>query len=283
MPSCGYVYAATGDAYVSLARRSARSLRRVIGTDVPIDLFTDQELTDPVFDRVHQLQGNSRRPKMEALLNSRFDKTIYMDADTICIASISDIFDVLDHFDMTACAEQRRNDARVRMQHRLGDVPFAFPQINSGLIGVRKSPKVADLLSEWRRVSHSGQEKFDQHSLRHLLFNSKLRFHTLPPEYNVMFFGPFMAPAGGFTAPRLLHLPVLHSLPAGDPMQPLIPADTLNPKQVERLADHLAADKTLAGFISLTDGASGIAFNHPRKSVGGKIRYILREYLRRPI
>ena len=123
------------------------------------------------------------------------------------------------------------------MQHRLGDVPVAFPQINSGLIGVRKSPARESLLHEWHHVAHSGQDTFDQHSLRPLLFHSALRFHTLPAEYNVMFPGPFMAPAGGFCAPRLLHLPVLHSQPTGDPMHPLIAADTLNPRQVERTSD----------------------------------------------
>lgn len=283
MTARGYVYAATGDAYVTLARRSARSLRKVIGADVPIDLFTDQKITDPVFDRVHALQHRSRRPKMEALRNSRFQKTVYLDADTICVAPIDDIFDILDRADLAACAEQRRNDMRVRMQHRLGDVPAAFPQINSGVIGLRKSPATDKLLQDWHQITHSGQDKFDQHSLRYLLFHSDLRFHTLPAEYNVLYFGPFMLRAGAFAAPRLLHLPVLHKLPAGDPSRPLVASDALGPKQIAHLAAHLQADQTIAAHVSLTEGGSGAEFRHPHDTLRGKIRNILREYLRRPI
>ena len=64
----GFVYAATGSAYVTLARRSARALRRIIGPDAQIDLFTDAPVHDPVFSQVHILQQASRRPKIEALL-----------------------------------------------------------------------------------------------------------------------------------------------------------------------------------------------------------------------
>ncbi|MFN3274520.1 MAG: putative nucleotide-diphospho-sugar transferase [Paracoccus sp. (in: a-proteobacteria)] len=287
-PVRGFVYAATGADYVTLARRSARSLRRVIGDSLPIDLFTDATVTDPVFDRVHSLATVSRRPKVEALLNSRFDRTIYLDCDTICIAPIDDIFDILEHFELAICAEQRRNDQRVRQQHPLGDVPVAFPQPNSGLIGLRKTDATRALLSEWHRVFHAGAEKYDQHSLRYLLFHSHLRFHTLPVEYNVMFLGTFMGPARGLAAPRLLHLPKLHQKAPGDPMRPFIVAEELGPKTVDRLTVTLQEDHTLTRHVSLTDGA--ILKNQPPAAVPSaqprplqRLRGQLRERLRRLI
>lgn len=287
-PVRGFVYAATGADYVTLARRSARSLRRVIGDSLPIDLFTDATVTDPVFDRVHPLSTVSRRPKVEALLNSRFDSTIYLDCDTICIAPITDIFDVLDRFDLAFCAEQRRNDKRVREQHPLGDVPVAFPQPNSGLMGVRKSEASRALLQEWHRIFHSGTEKYDQHSLRYLLFHSDLHFHTLPVEYNVMFLGIFMGPARGLAAPRMLHLPKLHQKPPGDPMRPFIVAEELGPKTVDRLTVTLQEDHTLSSHVSLTDGAilqdqPSAAPPPPQPRPLQRLRGRLRERLRRLI
>lgn len=281
----GFVYAATGADYVTLARRSARSLRQVIGDSLPIDLFTDSPVTDPVFDRVHSLSTVSRRPKVEAMLNSRFDRTIYLDCDTICLAPIDDIFDVLDCFDLAICAEQRRNDLRVRTQHRLGTVPVAFPQPNTGLVGLRKSAASRALLEEWHRVIHSGTEKFDQHSFRYLLFHSDLRFHTLPVEYNVMFLGTFMGPARGLAAPRLLHLPKLHEKPAGDPTRPFVVAEELGPNVVARLAQTLNEDATLAAHIALGEAgglvrpASKPAVSLPRRLLRRLIN-TLRERLR---
>lgn len=257
----------------------------MIGDSFPIDLFTDQPVTDPVFDRVHPLAKVSRRPKAEAMLNSRFDQTIYLDADTICIAPISDMFDVLDRFDLTICAEQRRNDERVRKQHPLGKVPVAFPQLNTGLVGFRNSDPVRALLSEWNRVIHSGTERYDQHSFRYLLYHSDLRFHTLPVEYNVMFLGIFMGPARGLAAPRLLHLLLMHRKPPGEPDRPLIPAEELAPRFIKRLTETLADDHTLDRHISLTEGAAPAARKTappppPRRQ---RLRNWLRDRMQKPI
>ncbi|MFN3525497.1 MAG: putative nucleotide-diphospho-sugar transferase, partial [Paracoccus sp. (in: a-proteobacteria)] len=220
----------------------------------------------------------SRRPKVEAMLNSRFDRTIYLDCDTICLAPIDDIFDVLDHFDLAVCAEQRRNDLRVRTQHRLGTVPVAFPQPNTGLVGLRKSAASHALLEEWHRVIHSGTEKFDQHSFRYLLFHSDLRVHTLPVEYNVMFLGTFLGPARGLAAPRLLHLPKLHQKPAGDPMRPFVVAEELGPNAVTRLTQTLHEDNTLASHVSL--GAAAVLVTPAPKPAASLPRRLLRRLIR---
>ncbi|MFO7731637.1 MAG: DUF5312 family protein, partial [Spirochaetia bacterium] len=56
-------------------------------------------------DRIHQLDDPWHRSKMDAMLLSRFDKTLYLDADLFVIADIRDVFEVLDHFDMAMTQE----------------------------------------------------------------------------------------------------------------------------------------------------------------------------------
>lgn len=269
----GFIYAATGELYVTLARRSARALRLVY-PDAEIDLFTDTPLDDPVFNRIFRLDHVSRRPKIEALQRSRFERSIYLDADTALVAPIDDVFDLLDQFDMAMCAEYRRNDLRNRNQLAGAEVPLCFAQLNSGVIALRKSPEVAALLDDWHDWVHNRNQQFDQPSLRALLFRSSLRLHVLPPEYNVMFFSQFMKVKDGISAPRLIHQPRLHNNPPGDPMQPLEAKDLLAAPHLDQLAKLLAQDMTLSRFIDVLAGRPGRplpigTIPSPRGEIGG--------------
>ena len=59
----GFVFAATGDKYVTLARRAARTLKQVM-PDVPVDLFTDLPVSDPTLSQIHSLETATHRPKI---------------------------------------------------------------------------------------------------------------------------------------------------------------------------------------------------------------------------
>lgn len=244
----GYIYAVTGEEYLILARRAARSLRRV-DPDRPIDLFTDAAVEDPVFDRVHRLERVSIRPKIEAMRRARFARTLYLDADTIPLAPLDDVFGVLERFDMALCAEQRRADFRARRQMKREPVPLAFPQPNSGVVALRPAPVVLRLLEEWERWAHDGTQSFDQHSLRVLLYRSEVRLHTLPDEYNMMWYTNRLANPDGHCAPRILHQPILHKLPPGDPEAPFDLGVLLDAEQMEALRHILSRDLTLERYI----------------------------------
>ena len=272
--SRGFIYAATGDLYVTLARRSARALRRV-HPDAKIDLFTDQPLEDQVFNRVWQLEHVSRRPKIEALRRSRFQRSVYLDADTALVAPLDDVFDLLEHFDIAMSSEYRRNDLRNTRQVPGAEVPPCFPQLNSGVIAMRQSAMARALLADWHDWVFNRDQLYDQPSLRALLFRSQLRLHVLPPECNVMFFSQFMKIKDGLSAPRLIHQPRLHKNPPGDPMLPLEVKDLLAPAQLEQLALLLSQDKTLARYIDVLAGRPGSLLPHgtvpnPNETIGGR-------------
>lgn len=269
----GFIYAATGELYVTLARRSARALR-LVHPDAQIDLFTDTPFKDRVFNQVYQLEIVSRRPKMEALLRSRFDHTIYLDADTALVAPIDDVFEILNYFDITLCSEYRRNDARNLMQIAGAEVPASFPALNGGFIALRKNDATAELIADWHDWVHNRDQQFDQPSLRALLMRSPVRMHILPPEYNVMFFSQFLNTKSGMNAPRLIHQPKLHNNPPGDPMLPLEAKDMLTRDQLAKLAALLAQDRTLKFHIDVLEGRPGNpllrgANQSPRTPIGG--------------
>ena len=244
-PRDGVVFAATGEGFTRLAAEAARSLRAT-NPGIPIDLFTDGEVADPVFDQVHQLGRSWFRPKFEALRRSRFQRTICFDADVIVVADLRDVFEVLERFDFVAAHEQRRNTASA-MRQLSRPMPAAFPQINSGVVGVRKSPEVEAFLESVERTIFEGKHSRDQYVLRELLFDSDLRLWVLPPEYNLMAVRQVEVQGSKFTAPRVLHLPRLHDHFKGGVKRLETPAAVIGPALWRHIRSMIAADMTLGG------------------------------------
>jgi len=81
----GFVCAATGhDVYRQLAIRSAKSLRAQC-PEALIDFYTDVPVDTDVFNEVHLIPDSWFRPKIDALIHSRFHQTVYIDTDTFVI------------------------------------------------------------------------------------------------------------------------------------------------------------------------------------------------------
>ncbi|MDT0681735.1 putative nucleotide-diphospho-sugar transferase [Roseicyclus sp. F158] len=199
----GFVFGVSGAEYAQLAARAAQTLRAV-APDANIDIYTDAEVPDGIFDQVHKLEMSWFRPKFEALRRARFERVVYLDADMYFLADISDIFEVLEEFDFAACHNQRRNSDWSNTLWRR-PIPAAFPQINGGLMGMRKSPGTLALIEETERALQDEKLDKDQPVLRELLFLSKLRLAILPPEYNFVEFRMAEAMNENHAAPRVLH------------------------------------------------------------------------------
>jgi len=191
---------------------------------------------------VHPLEKSWFRPKFEALLRNRFEKTIYLDADLVVIADISDVFWLLDRFDVAVAHIQNRNAKFARAFWNV-PIPNAFPQINGGVMGFRKNAATTQLLEECKKALIEFDLSADQPVLRELLLESDLRIAILPPEYNLR--KPSLALFSGASepAPRILHNSDFHKK-----MRGLVPP---SPRQVygrffmRHVGDLLSADKTL--------------------------------------
>ncbi len=241
----GYVFATTGADYTALAVRAATLLRAQVGS-VPIDLFTDQPAQGDPFDRVHSLGTDFFRPKFEALIRSRFDRTIYLDADIWAVADPSDVFDLLDRFDV-ALAHDPYRAVDTAMQPWRQSIPAAFPQFNGGLIASRRT---AETQAVWQSVIDGMREDDmprDQGVIREVLWNSALRIATLPEEYNLMGLRAINILSSDCTAPRLIHSPRLHAVfrRGKAPVDGL--AGLLGRKAAAQVARLVASDPTLGG------------------------------------
>ena len=240
----GVIFATTGENYTELAARAAQSVKDSC-PGLAVDLFTDQQVDMPVFDRIHQLDDPWHRSKMDAMISSRFDKTLYLDADLFVIADIRDVFEVLDHFDMAMTHDPIRNGQRCHTFWRK-TLPNAFPQLNGGVVAYRSSPEVLDLIKGWSTAVRENDFSRDQPVLRELLWDSDLRIATLPPEYNLMRFKGLYLWRTHHSAPRIIHSPQLHKHFTKNKSRVDSVEDLLGPVLASKLPILLAADRSLA-------------------------------------
>ena len=245
--SRGFVFAASGAGHVELAENAARSLRAVCPT-ARIDLFADAAPADASpFEQVHPLERTWFRPKFEALRRSRFDRTIYLDSDIVAVADPSDIFEVLDRFDLAAVHNQHRNSAHATQVWRR-PLPAAFPQINGGLLAIRRTPEVLALIDGIEAALREDPSlKRDQVPMRELLFDSAIRFAVLPPEYNLMQVRLAEVQGRKDAGPRLLHLTRLHAHLTGGERRVRSAEAAVGPVLWAHLQRLVAGDRTLGG------------------------------------
>jgi hypothetical protein len=178
------------------------------------------------------------------MLQSRFDKTIYLDVDIRAVGDFTDVFDVFDRFDIAAAHDQNRNARSSRTEYRR-PFPNAFPQINSGILGFRKSPAVTTFLQSWKAAVQEHNIGKDQPSLRELAWDSDLRFAILPPEYNLWDIRSIDRLTPWQTAPRIIHSNVFVMKPPPPPEADAL-IHYLGRARASKLRQLIAADETLA-------------------------------------
>ncbi|WP_458722314.1 putative nucleotide-diphospho-sugar transferase [Shimia sp. W99] len=188
-PLCGVVFVATGARYIACAEAAARSVRRFM-PDVPIALFTDASQLgfslSEVFDPVIELETVHHRSKVDCLMNSPFEQTLFLDADIRVREDVSELFELLERFDIAMAHAHARNRPATRAVWK-HELPDAFPQFNTGVIAVRRNPRTQALLQAWSDSYKLAGFRKDQVTLRELLWASDLRLSTLPPEYNIRY------------------------------------------------------------------------------------------------
>jgi lipopolysaccharide biosynthesis glycosyltransferase len=186
--SRGIIYIAFGERYVAEAIHSARSARRHSPL-LPIVLFTDRATQDVSFAEVRVVPMTHMRAKVDYLINTPFEQTLYLDSDTQVVQDLSDMFGLLERFDVAMAHDfsRRRKDFAQRIP-AYGAIPYAFPEMNSGVILYNRSAATQRLLQRWQELFYLHKDitrGWDQGTLRIALWESEVRLHTLPVEYNV--------------------------------------------------------------------------------------------------
>jgi len=150
-----------------------------------------QKLDAQKFDRLYQVRPQyQHRPKFEAMALVPFERALFLDCDTLAIAPLDDLFDVLDFFDIALCPAihaMHPTGERDGIYKMLPPVPSAVYEWNGGVI-------LAEVGSAFRAFSHNWSSLFgrcheqgyhmDQAALRSALCHSGLQIATLRNNYN---------------------------------------------------------------------------------------------------
>lgn len=169
----GILYVARGSNYVSEAIKSARQVKEVM-PEVSISIIADEEVSSELFDEVMLRDLDPElNNKVFRLDESPYEKTIFLDTDIYVTESISEIFELLDSFDIGVSINQLRTE-------KSGNE--AFPEYNTGVLGYKKNDAFLDFQNSWKEKYEPNSP--DQPSFRKALLNSDLRIATLPREYN---------------------------------------------------------------------------------------------------
>jgi Glycosyl transferase family 8 len=197
LPDLEVVYAAFGESYVRQAAISAWSVKRHM-PGARVSIVTDREFECRHFDDIALVAPAppdastarfAKGHKVQAVLRSRAECVLYLDADTYVMSDLSDVTQALAGYDLAAAHDTYRFEQEYQRLHptmRLQSFPPWHPFFNCGVLFVRRSSLVDAFLERWRDEFLSDSRiLLDQLVFRRLLYDSDLRVRTLPSEYNV--------------------------------------------------------------------------------------------------
>ncbi|RYD35674.1 MAG: hypothetical protein EOP86_07865, partial [Verrucomicrobiaceae bacterium] len=108
-----------------------------------------------------------------------FEKTIFLDTDTLVIDDLIDLFRLLD-FREFAIHQQDEG-----YEFSMPEVSNAMPEFNTGVIVYRMTERVEKLFQDWDASFDSLKERAtDQYHLRKTLYESDVRFAIFSSAYN---------------------------------------------------------------------------------------------------
>lgn len=179
--SAGVLYVATGE-FLEEAKLSARQLRNHMA-DIPIAVVTDRSTDAKYFDTVLECPDPEHHFGGEKVANIRrspYDKTLYLDSDTYVTEDISEIFDLLNHYEIALAHAPERVNTPVE------GIPECFPEFNTGVFAFVDTPAVQTVLERWQEIYDQNRDTFlhDGPAFRKAVYASEASVATLPSEYN---------------------------------------------------------------------------------------------------
>ena len=194
----GYLYIAVGNSFVHEAARSATSLRNC-RPDAHITLLSDKVVEHSSFDRVIALESGSTSSrdadqqskeewkdsifyKIKGLQQSPYKKTFFVDTDTYFCDDCSELFDLLEHYDLLlSLAPADYSRVRLPDPQLEGYLPY-----NTGVMVFRKSDELLVTFGNWLDIYRAKKQVYphDQTALMEALLESKLKIYSLHSAYN---------------------------------------------------------------------------------------------------
>lgn len=194
----GIVYACSHSRWIKEAIRSAQSCRQHM-PDLACQLFITEALLNEIGEGVREHfsetmvlaeAAHPQRPRFEAALRTNLEQAIFIDGDTLFLSPAYELFELLDHVDIAAAqAPQYFSPQAVALGlfEMLPKVSTAQPEWNTGVIVARIDEAFRDMVQEWSTLFEKCRAAgfgMDQASFRSALTYSRLRFATLPNNFN---------------------------------------------------------------------------------------------------
>jgi hypothetical protein len=195
----GIVYACSHRDWMPETIRSAMSFARHM-PDIERHFFVTAPLHEEcrhdlgdAFTKVFILEGleHEHRPRFESMRRTDLDEAIFIDGDTLLLAPVYELFDVLIRFDLGAAIAPQlfHPDAAAKgiydIQPKLS---MAIPEWNTGLLVVKKSDRFLDFVEKWNDLFIECAKlgiKMDQPAFRSAIAGSDLQIATLANIYNI--------------------------------------------------------------------------------------------------
>lgn len=189
----GILYIAFGDSFSAEGVMSYNSLRRHM-PKFPVCFMTDRPhlLQSYSHDEnliVKEITPRHIRSKVDFVSQTPFDRTLYLDSDTVIVRDVSDITDSLDRFDVAVThdfARKRKKYADVIPEY--AKIPYSFSEVNGGVFAFSKNDRTEKFLNLWRSYFYKYYQitnGWDQVSLRISLWESDVSLFHLPVEFNI--------------------------------------------------------------------------------------------------
>lgn len=234
----GIIYIAIGKKYIEETLVSVVSLKNNT-PNLPITIFCGEDIPYTHHDNVtfkkipsyYKDKSMSELPynqlvKLLYMSESPYEYTLFLDTDTYICDDISEMFLLLNKFDMGVALAPGQT-------YPIEGVPDCFAELNTGVVLFKKSPQMRDFFLKWLTIykrNCAAKKNLlcyqDQPAFREALYYSNLKFVTMKPEYNCRFIFP------GYVYSKVKILHGRHSdLPAV--------ADAINEKFDERRTFYL--------------------------------------------
>jgi len=169
---------------------SAKSVKKY-HPDLNITLYSNLDIEfDDVFDnivKVDKLETHHMiwQKKWEYLSMSPYDISLHLDADTYACDDFSEIFQLMDHFDMSIPMSPHYFSRSIR------GVPVCFPELAGGVVLWKKNDKTKKFIEDMiEELKFKRRYCTDELYIRKLLYNSDIRYSVLPMEYNCVLTHP---------------------------------------------------------------------------------------------
>ena len=184
----GVLFIAFGRSYVSEAVFCAQSIRNC--SDIGIAIFCDSIKSHErsLFDFVSLIEPNHSRAKVDYLKYTPFKNTLYLDSDTQVVEDITDIFSLLERFDLAMAhdfARKRQRWCEIIPEYKR--IPDGFSEFGGGVI-LYTMPACEKFIQLWSEYFYKYFRKtngWDQASLRIAVWQSSCAIYVLPQEFNV--------------------------------------------------------------------------------------------------